>query len=240
MKKYTLEIIILVLLIGANVLIDLQPAGRIKEITKEDGIVETGTAVFYFLAGCFLLYLFARSKSQTKRYFLGTRRNLFLLGAGLLFIFFAGEEISWGQRLFHIHTPDYFLVHNEQRELNIHNLRFLQGMSHGKWKRGIEFLLNSNVLLYTFYFVFAFLVPLAHKYSAKLRAFFEKTSFPIVPLWIGVTFMLNLVINEAIERLGWIGYLQIGELKEANLAVLAFMAVISFYNQDRRRVRALG
>ncbi len=61
----------------------------------------------------------------------------------------------------------------------------------------------------------------------------------MIPLWIGVLFVFNLVINEGIERLGLIGYLQIGELKEANFAVLIFMAVISLYNQYRLRAETL-
>lgn len=32
------------------------------------------------------------------------------------------EEISWGQRIFSIDSPDYFLENNMQKELNLHNL----------------------------------------------------------------------------------------------------------------------
>jgi hypothetical protein len=44
--------------------------------------------------------------------------------AGLLAfcVFFAGEEISWGQRLMAYQPPEYFLEHNSQQELNVHNL----------------------------------------------------------------------------------------------------------------------
>ncbi len=34
----------------------------------------------------------------------------------------AGEEISWGQRLLGLQPPDYFLAHNDQQELNLHNV----------------------------------------------------------------------------------------------------------------------
>ena len=44
-----------------------------------------------------------------------------LVIAGFCF-FSAGEEISWGQRIFHLKTPEYFAEHNTQDELNIHNL----------------------------------------------------------------------------------------------------------------------
>ena len=39
----------------------------------------------------------------------------------LAWFFFAMEEISWAQRLLSIDSPDYFLVHNYQQELNVHN-----------------------------------------------------------------------------------------------------------------------
>ncbi len=34
----------------------------------------------------------------------------------------AGEEISWGQRLFNLATPEWFQAHNVQHETNLHNL----------------------------------------------------------------------------------------------------------------------
>jgi hypothetical protein len=40
----------------------------------------------------------------------------------LLCLFGAGEEISWGQRLFALETPDYLKDKNAQGELGIHNL----------------------------------------------------------------------------------------------------------------------
>lgn len=40
---------------------------------------------------------------------------------GLLWLIFAIEEISWGQRIFGIATPDFFDKYNYQQELNIHN-----------------------------------------------------------------------------------------------------------------------
>jgi hypothetical protein len=33
-----------------------------------------------------------------------------------------GEELSWGQRLFHLTTPDAVAAANRQEELNVHNL----------------------------------------------------------------------------------------------------------------------
>ncbi|MCL2451890.1 hypothetical protein FWD20_03435 [Candidatus Saccharibacteria bacterium] len=40
----------------------------------------------------------------------------------LILILMAGEEISWGQRIFGWSTPEFFLENNSQRETNFHNL----------------------------------------------------------------------------------------------------------------------
>jgi hypothetical protein len=47
-----------------------------------------------------------------------------VLGAVLLFA--AGEEISWGQRILEVDTPEVLVDGNQQDELNLHNLAGLQ------------------------------------------------------------------------------------------------------------------
>jgi hypothetical protein len=47
-----------------------------------------------------------------------------VLGAVLFFA--AGEEISWGQRIFEVDTPRVLVDGNQQDELNLHNLAGLQ------------------------------------------------------------------------------------------------------------------
>ena len=50
---------------------------------------------------------------------------LFFLGIGLFYIVCAGEEISWGQRVFGWETPEAYAAANEQGETNLHNLEHL-------------------------------------------------------------------------------------------------------------------
>lgn len=52
----------------------------------------------------------------------GALHRVTWLGLALFCLFAAGEEISWGQRLLHVASPDFFLQHNAQRETNLHNL----------------------------------------------------------------------------------------------------------------------
>lgn len=83
----------------------------------EDGVVEYGTALFLFLA---CLVLFRRAKA------LGSQKTLFgalcLMLYALLFFFAAGEEISWGQRIFGWESGEFFQENNQQKETNLHNL----------------------------------------------------------------------------------------------------------------------
>lgn len=46
----------------------------------------------------------------------------FLAGIGLFCFFVAGEELSWGQRLLGWRAPEYFLIHNFEQEVNLHNV----------------------------------------------------------------------------------------------------------------------
>jgi hypothetical protein len=48
-----------------------------------------------------------------------------VLGVGLFLV--AGEEIAWGQSLLYYYPPAYFLEHNTQAEVTLHNLPALEG-----------------------------------------------------------------------------------------------------------------
>ena len=50
---------------------------------------------------------------------------LYFLGIGLFYLVCAGEEISWGQRVFGWETPEGIAAINEQGETNLHNLENL-------------------------------------------------------------------------------------------------------------------
>jgi hypothetical protein len=54
----------------------------------------------------------------------------------LVLLLMAGEEISWGQRVLHWSTPEFFLDNNSQRETNFHNLAtqwFQNALYFGGW-----------------------------------------------------------------------------------------------------------
>jgi hypothetical protein len=88
-------------------------------LIREDGIVEYGTAICYFAA---FTVAFSVAKSLYKS------RNIlyaflwFILFLGLFYI--AMEEISWGQRILHIRTPEMFANINYKKEMNTHNTKW--------------------------------------------------------------------------------------------------------------------
>ncbi len=83
-------------------------------LTREDYWVENLTAVWFLLSG-FLLFVTA---GMERSFF---RRCVYILG-GMAMVFAAGEEISWGQRIFGFATPDFLMPLTQQKEFNVHNI----------------------------------------------------------------------------------------------------------------------
>lgn len=99
-----------------------QPGGDepYRSLLKEDGLFEYIGALLFLLTSMVLFYCAYRT---ARRRYDGPRihKLLFFL-AGLVFLLGAGEEISWGQRLFALETPQYLAEINGQQETNFHNI----------------------------------------------------------------------------------------------------------------------
>ena len=80
---------------------------------REDGPVENADVVAFLLLAVVAARRFLRSPR-------GARAPS--LAAMLLGVVGAGEEISWGQRIFAVAPPPFFAHHNVQGEINLHNL----------------------------------------------------------------------------------------------------------------------
>lgn len=98
-----------------------------EPLIQEDAFFETLQFLFYFTSSIVLAFQVVRLRNFPK-----FMRFLLLLGALTLF-FVAGEEISWGQRIFDIQNPEYFTERNIQKELSIHNLDSFQPLLHGSY-----------------------------------------------------------------------------------------------------------
>jgi hypothetical protein len=115
---FSLWLVLLIAILGAKLFLP-EIYGRYLE--QEDAFSEYLQALNYLVAA-FLSMFFSLVAKRNGLTFLG---SLYLfLGLGLAFVSF--EEISWGQRLFGISTPEYFGENNVQGELTVHNLTAFQ------------------------------------------------------------------------------------------------------------------
>lgn len=87
------------------------------EFTIEDGFVEWCTVIVLSATMIVCGRRFWRLRQVRSGLFLTVTALL-----TLLCLFGAGEEISWGQRIFGLETPDYLKERNAQGELGLHNL----------------------------------------------------------------------------------------------------------------------
>lgn len=90
-------------------------------LTMEDSVIEWLEFFIFgitaFFSGLIVLKIYqSKIKSLIKNVFL----SFFSLLCFALIVV-AGEEISWGQRIFKIETPEHWAEQNHQKELNLHN-----------------------------------------------------------------------------------------------------------------------
>lgn len=84
---------------------------------EEDNFIEWISFVILLLAFAMILTIFLKKLLSIK---VSPLIYISLLLFAFLLFFMAMEEISWGQRIFGIHTPDNF-KENSQNEINLHN-----------------------------------------------------------------------------------------------------------------------
>jgi hypothetical protein len=131
----------------------------------------------------------------------------------------AGEEISWGQRIFGIETPESIREDNVQGELNLHNLSGVQG------KMDIAFQLFWGM----------FIVLAVAEWVSPRRGAWVNRFLPVAPLGVAVFLAANYVMAQIAERAFEGGYTSIyplihsvTELKEAvagiGLGIAAWLA----------------
>ncbi|NNE00324.1 MAG: hypothetical protein HKN47_23645 [Pirellulaceae bacterium] len=111
--------------IGCVIILDFFLMGRDQEnwLYVEDGPMESFTALSFAVAGILLIgsvVLEYRKNGQRMRF----GRNGLILGVmgGIVLFLVAMEEISWGQRIFGIETPELLEEVNTQQEFNLHNI----------------------------------------------------------------------------------------------------------------------
>lgn len=134
--------------------------------TKEDGFAEYGTALFLFCSSLLLIYRFFKLSSFKKPLW---KVGILLIAA--IFIFGAGEEISWGQRIFNVESSEYFLENNAQGETNLHNM-----VVNGKKVNKIIFSQLLTVVL----IIYLIIAPILYRKFKSIRNLANTFAVPIV------------------------------------------------------------
>ena len=130
----------------------------------EDGFIEWMT----------VLPLLLMAAISIKRFFQIPQQSTYFKISLLLFIgcclFAAGEELSWGQRLFNWKSTDFFTANNAQKETNFHNL-VVAGKS-------INLLIFSRLLIIVM-LVYLLVLPVLYQRNLKIRRLTEKFALPV-------------------------------------------------------------
>lgn len=121
-----------------------------------------------------------------------TRFRLFFSLLALACFYVAGEEISWGQRLFDIQTPDFFDQHNLQGETNLHN--FFTGPISTVTKQAIEYVIAVGLAGYGFFYPW-----LLHR-RVRLALWWEGKGLAAPPLYLWPFFITSALLEISLFR----------------------------------------
>ncbi len=190
------------------------------ELAAEDALGENLTALLYGVAG-FMIIIHCLRKDQ--RVTNSWRAAILPMLLGLFFIFIAGEEVSWGQRMLGISTPEAIREQNVQGEMNLHNLRFF-GENAG--------ILNQHTALNAFALLFGVVFPLGYFFVRRIRVIFNAVNFPISPLACCTFFAMGILQGQTIAKIyqHW-SHTEVKELV-FSLGVFCF-AISQFRNQNK-------
>ncbi len=169
------SLVLLSLLIGLYVVYGVGVKSFEENYVVEDGLVEYGSALFLLAIGIYCFYKTANYRKRHPVWWLvGT------IGLGLLFIFGAGEEVSWGQRLLGFETPDALKEINRQDEVTLHNIRI------GDFD--VNKIIFSKLLTAILIFYFT-IYPLLYRGVAWIKKLTNALGIP-VPQWHHTIFFL--------------------------------------------------
>jgi hypothetical protein len=188
----------------------------------EDGYFENMGAFGLFVTSFVFAYGLVKISKMRPATLFFRLRQLILLGCALVAFFGAGEEISWGQRIFNWQTPTAMNQINDQGETNVHNIVVL---GHDlPFERAFDaFWMSLTVLL-----------PLATMYIRPLRALVGRF-FSVPHLGVGFLFLCNYLWAKVAEPLFQSGYVYsqvpyiqaVQEIKESNYELLFVLAALS-------------
>lgn len=188
----------------------------VDSLVGEDGPIEWVGAIGLFAGSALFLASFLVLRGR--RHLPGPARigvwSLLLMA--LVLFFFAGEEISWAQRLLGFGTPEALVDANAQNEANLHNVNVFQGTT-----------LDGDRLFRIGWMTLFVLLPAAAWASARVRDLRARLLPVVTPLWLAGLFAMAWILTAVFTRVfedGYTATYAIGsagtEIQEATVEVL--------------------
>lgn len=148
--------------------------------TAEDNAVEWVTTIMLLCISILCIArLFTISKGKTMTWKIG------VFAFAIVFFFGAGEEISWGQRVFNIESSAFFMENNAQKETNLHNL-----VVSGKKVNKIVF----SQLLMVAMVVYLIVIPILYRKMDSVKRLMQTFAVPVVKWHQTIAFLVSTLI----------------------------------------------
>ncbi len=182
---------------------------------KEDGLVEYATAFGLLLCSM----TFATHAGSLRRRGLTFAAVCTALYA-LVFFLGAGEEVSWGQRIFGWESGEFFLENNHQDETNLHNL-VVGDLNLAKTVFGSG--LTTVILLYLV------ALPLLYPRVGAIQRLVDKFAVPVPALrHTALAILTSLVIAVIDQSRKW-------EVYECIFSLLMLAIIVMPQNREHTR-----
>lgn len=232
LKNYIITIPLL--LCGSYLFYNMASGETVILWGKEDSFFEWLTALFYFTAGVLLILTFKQNK------------NVYLVLLACVLLFGAGEEMSWGQRIFGFATPEEINKINVQHEFNIHNMVIFDGKKmEGGPKQGLERFLEMDMLFKLFTIFWGFVLPLCVYHLSYVVKLTRKFKIPVPPVTVGVFFLISwfclkyslaAVPKEEDMSHYWRVYMAGPEIAESISGFILAIVSLYFYNNRKKPI----
>lgn len=186
---------------------------------QEDGVVEWLTVLGLLLGVGVCVSRFGTLRKYRSWWFL-----FVVLDLGLLLFFAAGEEISWGQRIFGIKSSEFFIEKNSQGETNLHNL-VVDGVKLNK--------IIFSIGLIAALAIYLLIIPLLYRKSVAIRNWLNKSAVPVARWYQVISILVLFAITELLH------HEKRAELLEAGIALLFFLVIrypLNYYIFDKNKV----
>jgi len=192
-------------------------------LVKESAYTELLSAILYLVAGV-IFFVRGYQVYRADRSLAGV---VFYLLFGMMCVFIAGEEESWGQWMFYYDVPESISKINVQNELNVHNMAFFSKYSH---------IFNTHRLLVALAGTLFLVTPLLNAWVPKVRSLLDTLRFPVAPL-LCVPLFVVAVSYEKVAMLV-LAHWSHAEIAEFFYSIGFFLYALSVCTGANRRRRA--